>query len=59
MSYSDKNNFISSPSICNVQLPLANKTFRKRLMLGGPLHLELGFGITMTVQKHSFMNGRL
>ena len=25
MSYSDKNNFISSPSICNVQLPLAIK----------------------------------
>ena len=24
--------------------------------LGGPLYLELGFGITMTVQKHSFMN---
>ena len=55
MSYSERNNFISSPSICNVQLPLANK---KTLVLG-PLYLELGFDITMTVQKRSFMNGCL
>ena len=27
--------------------------------LGGPLYLELGFGITMTVQKRSFMNGHM
>ena len=27
--------------------------------LGGPLHLELGFGITFTVQKRSFLNLQL
>ena len=61
MSYSEKNYFNSSPSICDVQLPLANKTFHKRTYarLGGLLYLELGFGITMTVQKCSFMNERL
>ena len=47
MSYSEKNNFISTPSICNVQLPLQIKPSIKDTYarLGGPLYLELGFSI--------------
>ena len=43
----------------NFRLQIKSSVLDTYARLGGPLHLELGFGITITVQKHPFMNLQL